>query len=405
MSRRPLAMLLASLLTACGGRGAAGTPEPTASGTSIPAPVATTLTPRPTLVVTATPTPAPTGRPRVTRVTGVGDTITVTFSRAMLQIGEGSGFEMAGNYLLDGRALPLATNLGCLTRECLIVGIELPEGTLVPGVGRVRVVEARDQEAAADRADELFARRRAAGHREVAGVPARRVAERIGGVPGGARAHGLRRSAVVHRPTCDPILDQRHLALERSFDVERDPQGPGIVRVVPEGEVIAGNSVVDSTGHERAALLHGLRAEAGDRDDPQDLGDCQFLEDRFVVARRELPAVAGEGAFLGSPRGHPLGKERVCPHREGFGVGRAGVGVALHQTSEVRQRGRGVCRDAARVDDSILGDLDLRSAGGAHRARQGGADLPDRLRLRQSIGARGLLVEAGAGRDRLPGGG
>src|SRR2546425_7975785 len=134
MSRRPLAMLLASLLIACRGPAASGTPEPTASGTSIPAPVATTLTPRPTLVVTATPTPAPTGRPRVTRVTGVGDTITVTFSRAMLQIGEGSGFEMAGNYLLDGRALPLATNLGCLTRECLIVGIELPEGTLVPGI-------------------------------------------------------------------------------------------------------------------------------------------------------------------------------------------------------------------------------------------------------------------------------
>src|SRR5881397_606646 len=91
-----------------------------------PAPVATTLTPRPTLVVTATPRPAPTGRPRVTQVTAVGDTITVTFSRAMLQIGEGSGVEMTGNYLLDGRALPVPTNIGCLTRECLIVGIEFP---------------------------------------------------------------------------------------------------------------------------------------------------------------------------------------------------------------------------------------------------------------------------------------
>jgi len=126
-------MLIASLLIACRAPAASGTPEPTVSGTMTPAPVATTLTPRPTLVVTATPRPAPTGRPRVTQVTAVGDTITVTFSRAMLQIGEGSGVEMTGNYLLDGRALPLPTNIGCLTRECLVVGIELPDGTLVPG--------------------------------------------------------------------------------------------------------------------------------------------------------------------------------------------------------------------------------------------------------------------------------
>src|SRR5439155_27080725 len=131
MPRGSLAMLIASLLIACAAPAASGTPMPTASGMLTPAPVATTLTLRPTLVVTATPRPAPTGRPRVTRVTAVADTITVTFSRAMLKIGEGSGVEMTGNYLLDGRALPPATNFGCLTRECLLLGIELPDGTLV----------------------------------------------------------------------------------------------------------------------------------------------------------------------------------------------------------------------------------------------------------------------------------
>src|SRR5439155_24492326 len=110
MPRRSLAMLIASLLIACRAPAASGTPEPTVSGTMTPAPVATTLTPRPTLVVTATPRPAPTGRPRVTQGTAGGGAITVTLSRALLQIGEGSGVQTPGHHLPDGRALPAATN-------------------------------------------------------------------------------------------------------------------------------------------------------------------------------------------------------------------------------------------------------------------------------------------------------
>jgi hypothetical protein len=68
----------------------------------------------------------------VSSVVAVGDSITVTFSRPMLQIGEGSGVEMSGNYQLDGRALPSAAKIACQTRECIVVGIELPGGTLVP---------------------------------------------------------------------------------------------------------------------------------------------------------------------------------------------------------------------------------------------------------------------------------
>jgi hypothetical protein len=153
MSRRSVVILIA-FAVACGPT-ATNTPATTETGASTPAIAAATASPTPpraptasppptlaasvapapalTVAPTPTPTTAQTGCPRVTSVTAVGDTITVTYSRAMLQIGEGSGVEMSGNYLLDGRALPSATNLGCQTRECLTLGIELPEGTLVPG--------------------------------------------------------------------------------------------------------------------------------------------------------------------------------------------------------------------------------------------------------------------------------
>ena len=51
----------------------------------------------------------------------------------MLQIGEGSGVEMSGNYQLDSRALPQGAKVACRTRDCLDVGIALPAGTLAPG--------------------------------------------------------------------------------------------------------------------------------------------------------------------------------------------------------------------------------------------------------------------------------
>lgn len=84
-------------------------------------------------VASATPTAAPSGRPRVTSVVAVGDTITVTFDRPMLQIGEGSGVEMSGNYQLDSRALPPGAKIACQTRDCFNVGIALAAGTLAPG--------------------------------------------------------------------------------------------------------------------------------------------------------------------------------------------------------------------------------------------------------------------------------
>ncbi len=157
MSRRSVVILIA-FAVACGGPTVTSTPATTARETPTAA-LSATISPPPTLAPTVAPTAAPTvaptptrttapsGRPRVTSVIAVGDTITVTFSRAMLQIGEGSGVEMSGNYLLDGHALPVTTNLGCQTRECLTLGIELPEGTLVPGTEhalRIANVVARD---------------------------------------------------------------------------------------------------------------------------------------------------------------------------------------------------------------------------------------------------------------------
>ncbi len=66
-------------------------------------------------------------------VVAVGDSITVTFSRPMLQMGEASGVEMSGNYRLDARALPPGARITCHTRDCLDVGISLPAGTLALG--------------------------------------------------------------------------------------------------------------------------------------------------------------------------------------------------------------------------------------------------------------------------------
>jgi hypothetical protein len=80
-----------------------------------------------------TPTPLASGPPRVSSVVAVGDSITVTFSRPMLQIGEGSGVEMSGNYQLDSGALPQGVKIACHTRDCFDVGIALPTGTLAPG--------------------------------------------------------------------------------------------------------------------------------------------------------------------------------------------------------------------------------------------------------------------------------
>ena len=66
-------------------------------------------------------------------VTAAGDSITVSFTRPMLQMGEASGVEMSGNYQLDARALPPGAKITCHTRDCFEVGIALPAGTLVVG--------------------------------------------------------------------------------------------------------------------------------------------------------------------------------------------------------------------------------------------------------------------------------
>ena len=83
--------------------------------------------------VSPTPTPPPSGPPRVGSVIAVGDSITINFTRPMLQIGEGSGVEMIGNYQLDARALPAGAKIACHTRDCYDVAIVLPAGSLALG--------------------------------------------------------------------------------------------------------------------------------------------------------------------------------------------------------------------------------------------------------------------------------
>src|SRR6266542_635458 len=86
----------------------------------------------------------------------------------------------------------------------------------------VRVVEARDEYPAPYRPDELLARLVAAGHREIAGVPADRVPPRIRRVSRRPRVEPPRRLAVVHDALRDAGLHERDPLLWRAFDIERD---------------------------------------------------------------------------------------------------------------------------------------------------------------------------------------
>ena len=111
-------------------------------------------------------------------------------------------------------------------------------------------MEARDQHAVADRGDELLASGATAGHREVAGVSAGRVAGGVGGMAGRTRAHRLRRGPVVDRSARDALLDEQHLLLRRALHVEGNSERPRVERVVRESEGFARHALADPTGHE-----------------------------------------------------------------------------------------------------------------------------------------------------------
>ena len=71
-------------------------------------------------------------RPQVTSVASATDIIEVRFSEPMLQIGEGSGVSMLGNYRLDGTTLTAAI-VACVDAGCRAVRITLRSGALVAG--------------------------------------------------------------------------------------------------------------------------------------------------------------------------------------------------------------------------------------------------------------------------------
>jgi hypothetical protein len=85
------------------------------------------------------------GRPQALSAQSSGDFITVTFSEPMLEIGEGGGVRMFGNYQLDGAAVP-ATAITCNDAGCRGVRIALRAGTLVLGRSySLRVANAVDR--------------------------------------------------------------------------------------------------------------------------------------------------------------------------------------------------------------------------------------------------------------------
>ncbi len=79
-----------------------------------------------------TATIADEGRPRVAGASSSGDRITVSFSEPMLEIGEGSGVVMPGNYRLSGAAFA-KSSITCADRGCRTVVIVAAAGTLVVG--------------------------------------------------------------------------------------------------------------------------------------------------------------------------------------------------------------------------------------------------------------------------------
>src|SRR5205807_1362393 len=82
---------------------------------------------------------------------------------------------------------------------------------------------------------------RATRHREIPGMSARRVPRGIRGVAGRARAHRLRRGAVVDGSPYDTALDKGHAALRRAFHIEGDRERARIERVLDERECLAGH--------------------------------------------------------------------------------------------------------------------------------------------------------------------
>ena len=79
-----------------------------------------------------TATIADEGRPRVAAVSSSGDRVTISFSEPMLEIGEGGGVVMAGNYRLNGANFS-KNSITCSDRGCRTVVIVAAAGTLVVG--------------------------------------------------------------------------------------------------------------------------------------------------------------------------------------------------------------------------------------------------------------------------------
>lgn len=85
-----------------------------------------------TMGTSARVTIADEGRPQALRAEASGGELVITFSEPMLEIGEGSGVVMAGNYRLDGNAAPIVA-ITCADAGCRVVRIALQSGALATG--------------------------------------------------------------------------------------------------------------------------------------------------------------------------------------------------------------------------------------------------------------------------------
>ena len=157
-------------------------------------------------------------------------------------------------------------------------------------------MEARDEDTALGRADELLAGRPAVGHREIPRVSTRRVAAGVGRVAGALGREPLRGLPIVHDRARHAVVDERHPLLRRAFGIERQREGARVERVLPEGEERTGDLFAEvrfavGAGHERAPVLERLAGEPGEAHETQHLGHREFLEDGLVIAWLELRPV------------------------------------------------------------------------------------------------------------------
>ena len=187
-------------------------------------------------------------------------------------------------------------------------------------VDRVRVVEARDEEAAVQPADQLVPRRVAGLHDHVERERAVRVRGRqaVAGRLDAVTRCGL---DVVHDVAAGAALDELDPLLGQALVVERHRQARRIHAVVADRHEVAADPLARL--EERALLLDRERAEAEVAEHVEQVDDRVFLEDHGIVAVLDRDRVGAGPGLLGGLAADRGRVDRRRVHRGCLGVAAA----------------------------------------------------------------------------------